>query len=573
MAKVTRQTIARGLRLLRDHVFDLLADVRVVLQNAEIETEQMARPNGTFRVNLHIPAFDETFVPPQTAIADGAVRIPMILPPLQEFFSSSDLLDESTPGLSLIEVGISWDQRGEPQTIASRGNLAEGVGGAGSIDPTYSASSSLTLSIYEKQFRTTGTGDMEVGRQVVNIELPSVAFTGSSLRFNPFTQRVNEALNPYRTYLFVISAPDLVNTTDTIAFPATQVSLRFKHPLVPRDQGATIQNIPQLNLGVKTPPVLTLGVPVSGTDLLADGASGLQTNVDVFDGVLLEKLTGGYYKDCATDIDEHIADDACYDVIAVPMWSNCGSQRAIHSAVAAGTPAGYAGELPYQGAAPFADVSLDRRLIPIAFPFVVHHVVAAINYAIRSTDNTTNYPTSATLVQNVGVGILTGNKGDVIGYQQVANAQWTPYGSGGVGALSASNLIIDRIKFGDSHKPRLYGEPHMELISVPIVQRAGAAGAGFETQGNPFYVGRATTRYQTRTQCGTIGGGTQVSTAAGCEQFLEVRWSIQDVNGLAFVAGPPGPASANEIYIGQGGHWVYIIGKKHLAGGPGNLPV
>jgi hypothetical protein len=43
----------------------------------------------------------------------------------------------------------------------------------------------------------------------------------------------------------------------------------------------------------------------------------------------------------------------------------------------------------------------------------------------------------------------------------------------------------------------------------------------------------------------------------GKEQWLEVRWAFEDPAGLANM-------NIGEVQVGRGGHWVYIIGKKHL---------
>tara|TARA_R110002110_G_scaffold86265_3_gene225175 strand:- start:640 stop:822 length:183 start_codon:yes stop_codon:yes gene_type:complete len=58
----------------------------------------------------------------------------------------------------------------------------------------------------------------------------------------------------------------------------------------------------------------------------------------------------------------------------------------------------------------------------------------------------------------------------------------------------------------------------------------------------------------------------------GCEQFLEVRLSVAPSNQVNVLAGPAGPTQVqptsdylrSDIFLGYGGCWVYIIGKKHL---------
>ena len=50
----------------------------------------------------------------------------------------------------------------------------------------------------------------------------------------------------------------------------------------------------------------------------------------------------------------------------------------------------------------------------------------------------------------------------------------------------------------------------------------------------------------------------------GAEQYLVVRQSFQDPNGLN---GTGAPLTDNEVYAGVGGNWLYLIGKKTVVGG------
>lgn len=55
MAKVTRKKMARGVELTVDQVFEPITDMRLQLTTSNIESEQMQRGEGTFRLNFNIP--------------------------------------------------------------------------------------------------------------------------------------------------------------------------------------------------------------------------------------------------------------------------------------------------------------------------------------------------------------------------------------------------------------------------------------------------------------------------------------------------------------------------------------
>ena len=49
----------------------------------------------------------------------------------------------------------------------------------------------------------------------------------------------------------------------------------------------------------------------------------------------------------------------------------------------------------------------------------------------------------------------------------------------------------------------------------------------------------------------------------GKEQWLEVRWKLSDAV-QKFGAAAPGAYQTTDILIGNGGNWVFLIGKKQL---------
>ena len=88
-----------------------------------------------------------------------------------------------------------------------------------------------------------------------------------------------------------------------------------------------------------------------------------------------------------------------------------------------------------------------------------------------------------------------------------------------------------------------------EPINVPLV---GSGGTGYKAAGTPVYAGR------TQTVRTDIGGSAPET--GGLEQFIEVRWLMKDTGSTAL------SGATNDVYVGAGGHWVYLICEKRLAG-------
>ena len=91
------------------------------------------------------------------------------------------------------------------------------------------------------------------------------------------------------------------------------------------------------------------------------------------------------------------------------------------------------------------------------------------------------------------------------------------------------------------------------MMQVPLV---GAGGVTYplQAQGKPFYTGKTPSENSLRS---TAASGS----LSGQEQWLEVRWKLEDP--VTQMSG--GLWKATDTIIGRGGHWVFIIGKKHLA--------
>tara|TARA_Y100000593_G_scaffold89395_1_gene173547 strand:- start:1805 stop:2140 length:336 start_codon:yes stop_codon:yes gene_type:complete len=95
-----------------------------------------------------------------------------------------------------------------------------------------------------------------------------------------------------------------------------------------------------------------------------------------------------------------------------------------------------------------------------------------------------------------------------------------------------------------------------ELHQVPIVTDGVTTGAGYFMQGKPFFASRTWTLNQQRNNVMSTGSPA-APIKEGQEQFLEVRMKISDTAGLNNLA-------TGSVISGYGGHFVYIIGKKHL---------
>jgi hypothetical protein len=213
---------------------------------------------------------------------------------------------------------------------------------------------------------------------------------------------------------------------------------------------------------------------------------------------------------------------------------------------------------------------MDRRIIPIRFPFTVHHVIAFCNYSGKLTsvpaDEAIDYSTvnqwssaaSTTLTHTVGVGIGTGIRSDLTSSRNVALASWT--------RSTIDKYRISRLEYRDPTNGKSYCQG--DLLSIPLVYPAGTKGVGYNSgvnaalddTGKPIFVGQTNSTDLTRSPMADAPGGSNTALAQdGYEQFLDIRWGIQQgsVTGLNGM-------DNSEVIIGQGGFQVYIIGKKHL---------
>ena len=506
MSDITRNKLTRGVLLGTEHVHETLNAVA----NTAIPADRVSVSMAPFRLNFNFPLLSG----PGATI--NPLCIPFTLPPLQQYFpTGAASASRDVPQVILDEVSFSFDSRSEKGAIRVNSGLTP--------DTKISSSCSVDISILEKKVSIT---QLQFETEILSMHIPGQQLAGASAeRFNPaYLDQINRALDPHKMYILRIEAKDLnAITGDDVVMPNVNVSLKFRSkqnaPLL-----AGVQNAPALKGSLASHTIQT---PGGGSNIEATTVSGtdgaVQDVMNVVDAMFMDKIKGGLSKDGAYDPAYNLSEDAAYDVIAVPLFQ-C--------------------PVPIKGSnattLPHYDLfgtygAFDRRIIPLHYPVVIHHVIAVANYnAITSNV----VPSAATFKHHVGVGLGRGIRSDVFTYQSVADAEWSP----------SDASYVNRIdKCGEG--PASFFQQIFETINVPII---GSGGSGYKSAGFPVYAGR------TQTVRSQIDGGAPAT--GGLEQFIEVRWLMKDTGTTAL------SGATNDVYVGAGGHWVYLICEKRLAG-------
>lgn len=633
MSKVDRDKLARGSKLNPKHVWgDAGSTPKKGLQGissevgaATITRDQMNRPRGVFRVNFSIPYIASDFIRfgGSETSALRPYSIPFTLPPLQPEFNTghgdmSNYYTIDSPDLSyrLEEVSFSFDQRGEPAAILDQfwDDSADAVALAGSeftagfLDYNKVTSYELRLAIGEKTQtfwsedypQTIQDEDHEIEREIWNLYLPPEVFSGTG-RANPIVQSdMSIQVSPYKTYAFQIFCQGLNNDATVegfagnVALVSVEVSMVFSVPLMQRDvyDAGTyaVQNMPTKSGGVAS---ITLSEPAAGDSIEADGSEGVNTNIVAVDQRIRQGLSGGYTQSAEPPPRREIQDDASYEVRAIPLFAGRRYGGIGGSTIPTSEPwvneAGLAGD----------QIIADRNWDILSFPFVIHHAILAWNWSAwmpadqyGAAAARANRVSMGDMKVHVGVNLFYGLKSDGYGYAHVAeleiinpqNTDLTPTGT------EWNSTLIDRIKANQDSASRTdllatggweasFGKAtwDWELHNIPL---KGALGEGYFTQGYPFWASRGTqetssyhtmtsivpgaetaTRTDMRTDLEATGA---VSPIYGRETHIEVRCHVSHADTKLDVAD-----RASEIYVGYGGCWVYLIGKKHLAGTDG----
>lgn len=566
MAVFSRDRMARGVKLLREHVFSPMTSIATALSNKGIGIENLEQPRAPFRMDIWIPSASLKYLWDigagwtSTGLERGtrhfAVPIPLL--PLQEELNHTGTLVDADSLPVLEEVMLSFDQGAEPGFFKP---------GLGTYEPERGPSNAeITLSILSKTpIWLDDDAGWDPDAELFSATLPPEAFFGEALRFNP---QVWDGLaiphNPYKTLLVALSADTLgqvfSETRQDYELPSLLISLRFSHRLVPH--GENLQN--QADAGATTADTVTVTVPAGNTAIEADGADGVQTNADILDVKLLERLGGGQQADGRRPVKTHIADDSVYHVVVLPM---------LHQTTAWGVRPSV---LAYGGANTPGLVEgvgwIEEQQIPITWPWEIHHVSAVFNYGAPrragwqqltglGADIKGVKPTHADLNVDIGVGLFTGVRADHVAWQQVARMN--------IAFNSLSGNTFDRVRVTNRQDMTDEGF-QFELVTIPLVGVDGISPknvlGGGGSQGKPIQVGRGTTRVSSRSN---IDGGAPAT--RGLEQFLCCRWRWWDALGdpLDNVK-----YTKNGILSGVGGNFLVICGKKPLVGEdgvPGNM--
>jgi len=656
MAKIDRKKIARGTTLYRKNMYQTLEDAAdelglpvatriagsdVTVPN--INTENLETPNGVFRLNFHIPYAGARFF--SNPYDRNALLFPFTLPPLQDYWDDDAKTDEDTPSYTLLEFGLSFDQRSENVAIGDAYYTANKVDPAtnkgkysGFMNYDEVDDYNIRISLLEKdqwKFNQSEGVVSSTGidpyafipkKEIFSTTLTSTNFNSRDFRNNPLViADLNEQLKPYKTYILCFN-PDALNDTANVdgtshaeyggmAYVSLNLNLKLKTPLVKRDtyDGSTnpgsgvpsgkTQNLPDKHDGKPTVTTTGLDLPAATSVIKADETEGFSTNIEAIDEVFVDKLKGGYSAQSEVSPYENVITDAGYEIICVPVWGGQLGDIRVQDNVTAKTDTNFGKFDPYL--LPWANHAstdgtnmdamtqkqVDRRIIPLAYPMTIHHVIGCISFnSPKVTDNagtTISYfnrgskgtaPEEEDLKVQIGVGMGTGLRGDYLTYEQVALLD--------TDMLEASRqaLLIDRVKWihdtlsdcADGYSRKF----DYELINIPLVYKSDTKGNGYYDQGHPIYVGAGWGRDPTLDH--GAGGGTfdrsviaqginsgatsAVAATKGLEQFLEVRWQFYDSTGI----GPRYDGStknyrATDVLVGLGGFWIFIIGKKHLA--------
>lgn len=548
MSRISRTRLARGTKLTTQHVFNPQTDAATAL-SGRIDGVQMERPNGIFRITLPFPVLSGTHLEGTVLgveIAEAGVSFP--LPPPQDVFNLAGVVTPTTSVPVLESLMLSWDQRDESATIADIDEFNPGF-----LDFALRGFDVTVRLTRKRMIVFDATAPLVPEQEVFAVTIPALAVTSDILRQNPTVVPLGgRPLDPYSTYTLWVAAPNIGNH----CLPSFTVSLRCRYPLHRRDVHSVtfpIRNMPTKHFGVQAPATVTVTPPAGNTVITAETVpTGLHTNLRSLDQVLLGGLQGGYSTEGDVGPSEHVRDDACYEVIAVPMHGGKGPIR--------GGVGGNVGSCAFSGVAPFAGPIIDRRTIPLTFPMVLHHVVALQDFSVSPTLAYAKVADNQTITR-VGVGLGTGLRGDRYGYQQLAYRTWPD--------TDNDRLLrsIDRVKH-QLNGTQSDGAYDQVLYSIPMVYpAAGPDGTGypgaFNVTGRPIYCGRATTATQARTDIPAgIAGAVGPSAVAGEEQFIEVRWSFERAVGAGGLAG----LAANSVLVGGAGHWVFLYFRKHLCG-------
>ena len=228
---------------------------------------------------------------------------------------------------------------------------------------------------------------------------------------------------------------------------------------------------------------------------------------------------------------------------------------------------------------------IDRRMIHISYPFIVHHVFCSVSFYANMTElllsgnpanthntNTTTgiyRPFDTTISREVGVFIGAGIRSDHYDTQQVAYCA--------MDNNFRNDYLVDKTQIlGINGDTRLYGSVNTngyrdgaydtELWAVPLNYGQSRENYGFSENGTPFFMGQGNLRTKNRITVNDLPytwGGTKLPDdpkTKGMEQWIEVRGKISDTSTwLGDIDKYP-----QETIVSRNGWYVYLVGKRAL---------
>jgi hypothetical protein len=567
MSKVTTKRLARGVRMLTGHVVGQLKTLLQEPQLAQISTDNLTEDKSTFRINLHVPVIKGQDTGAARALP---VWIPFTLPPPQEYFTANmPDIDGNYPRPVLTEIGFSFDQRMEAAAITRFDSAVPVAEGKLSFDDATRLG--VKISLYSKEMNhwsaLSGGGITTVFRdKELTFDLPAAAFVNPRLRLNPAVQsNLSVAIEPLRTYLIEVDCAELTSAAGIpLQLNSVLVSLKFEQRLLGSDANypgspIAVQNMPTSHKGIIPTSAAAIVEPTTASEpIYADTGgtgTGIQASFETIDKFFQRLLRGGINKRGGMAATQQILQDAGYEVIAVPMFGNTEGIYSDKGGAPPVTNGMLASNMPYN---PMTYGHLwDVRRIPIHFPFVLHHVLAVANYSPNKEGTNVTFPNigGTNLIRKIGVGLGRGHFADSAGWESLAYAEYDN--------TTIANYVIDQAGANNGAVQQGLG---FNLLSIPLVGSAAnsSIGTGYlSNNGKPIFTGEAASPNEARSDLadGVSGSIPATRPLEGKEQWLEVRWQISDPTAKFQGAN----YQTEDILVGNGGNWVFLIGKKYLA--------
>ena len=558
-----KPNFARGVKLTTQHVFPTLANMQTAAEDAAVE--QTAEQLAPCRIMWHCP-----WVGAESAENGDPVCIwPWTVPPFQQSFMRSTLADPGYP-VVLRELSVSFDQRAEPLGIVGPASTST----VGVLTEPDMDRYNLVIVLLERQPSTLASTNPAAPRELFRLALNgSTAFGSPFGRANPFViDTLNVTIKPFMVYQWRIEWAGLFSANGVVGLPATveqicapsfTLTATLLSPLTVRDlvsdfAAPGIQNMPTKHNGAKTGTTIALTTPAADAIITGDD---VQAAFQGFDVEARRRMPSGYgighgaagnpMQAADAPPTEMLANDAYLSVIAIPMW---GGQR-INSVRAGDVATSGLPFAPSPFVAPWLTPTEDRRAIRIPSNFVIHHVFAVWNNYSPPAPNsviahiaTGLRSLSANYIQRIGVAIQSGLRGDDYRYQQVAFLEFT--------GANADTFALDI--FTHPGTAACY-----HLLNVPLVDPGVLwDGHTWQASGKPFFVGDANTTTQDRTDTGVMPGAGAFGPpdTLGQETMLEIRWQKVDA-----AAGLNDPANPRDVRVGQGGEFIYLVGRQTVA--------